>query len=109
MALERSIAAIVKRGELLLPGAPRNRACLFRQRGPFRYRWHLYDRPDNGGYHTEQKDSLYTSVDPISPPPQRSEIVDLASDLISLVEAPGTAPGSGPLITQPFIAIVRLP
>ena len=26
-----------------------------------------------------------------------------------MVEAPGTAPGSSPLITQPFIAIVRLP
>ena len=24
-----------------------------------------------------------------------------------MVEAPGTAPGSSPLITQPFIAIVR--
>ena len=97
-----------------------NRACLIRQRGPFRYRWHLYDRPDNGGYHTERKDSLYTSVDPVSPPPggfaaeignQMSETrsVLLISEfrlLPSAAKPPGGGAGYRPRVRSAYYAAV---
>ena len=56
---------------------------------------------DNGGTSPGQSKHLYTFVDPVSAPlvPQRG----------SLVEPPGTAPGSDPLITRAFITIVRSP
>ena len=30
--------------------------------------------PDNGGYHAEQKLTLYTFVDPVSPPPKPADL-----------------------------------
>ena len=52
--------------------------------------------------HAGQKQRLYTSVEPISPPQLPSYAKGFGGQV---VEAPGTAPGSGPLITRAFIAI----
>lgn len=68
------------------------------------------------------KNSFFTThVDPVSPPPPYAKASDglrPSSNTVGVshskpkgrrvVEAPGTAPGSGPLITKPFIAIVGL-
>jgi len=53
---------------------------------------------DNGGTSPSESIHLYTSVDPISAP--------LPANVGYLVEPPGTAPGSDPLITCAFIAVV---
>ena len=55
-------------------------------------------RTDNGGTSPGESRHLYTSVDPVSAP--------LPPNDGTLVEPPGTAPGSGPLIPCAFIAIV---
>ena len=52
--------------------------------------------------HVEQKPLLYTSVDASRP---HTAFADNARK--EMVEPPGIAPGSGPLITSAFIAIVR--
>src|SRR5690606_1546440 len=53
--------------------------------------------------HVGRKQPLYTSVDASRP---RTRLADNAKRK-RLVEPPGIAPGSGPLITSAFIAIVR--
>lgn len=52
--------------------------------------------------HVERKYLLYTSVDASRP---HTAFADNARK--EMVEPPGIAPGSGPLITSTFIAIVR--
>ena len=80
----------------------RNRAWLteVRQRGPFHYRWHLNNSPMTAEPYRVKEQSLHV---------RRSCFAPTETLLIRglVVEAPGTAPGSGPLITQSFIAIVR--
>ena len=53
---------------------------------------------DNGGSSPGQSHPLYTFVDPVSAP--------FAPNEGFLVEQPGTAPGSDPLITGAFMSIV---
>ena len=50
-----------------------------------------------------KRPSFTLPVEPISPPPERTES-QIATNALG-VEAPGTAPGSEKLISTPFIAI----
>src|SRR3954470_8417373 len=83
---------------------PPSRACLtvVRQRGPFHYRWHLNNSPMTAEPYRAKEQSLHVRRSCFAP----TETL-LERELV--VEAPGTAPGSGPLITQSFIAIVGKP
>lgn len=56
------------------------------------------ERTDIGGTSPSESHRFYTSVDPVSTPQPANDR--------DLVESPGTAPGSGPLIMRAFIAIV---
>ena len=57
---------------------------------------------DSGGTSPGQSNPLYASVDPVSAPQS------LPTTGV-LVEPPGTAPGSDPLITSAFMSIVPFP
>src|SRR3954471_8059939 len=78
----------------------RNRAWLteVRQRGPFHYRWHLNNSPMTAEPYRAKEQSLHVRRSCFAPTNTHLENGHM-------VEAPGTAPGSGPLITQSFIAI----
>ena len=84
---------------LLLPGAPPNRACLIKQRGPNRYHWHLYKRPANGGTIPGKK-PVFRHVSILFRPHAVRRVSTEPGETGKLVEAPGTAPGSTVLITQ---------
>src|SRR3954467_972388 len=83
----------------------RNRAWLteVRQRGPFHYRWHLNNSPMTAEPYRAKELPLHIRRSCFAP----TETLFGRRELV--VEAPGTAPGSGLLITQSFIAIVGKP
>src|SRR5436190_23261922 len=77
-----------------------NRAWLteVRQRGPFHYRWHLNNSPMTAEPYRAKELPLHIRRSCFAPTKTHRNGL--------MVEAPGTAPGSGLLITQSFIAIV---
>ena len=85
---------------------PRNRAWLteVRQRGPFHYRWHLNNSPMTAEPYRAKELPLHIRRSCFAPTKTHWPLFAGLSGLV--VEAPGTAPGSGLLITQSFIAIV---
>jgi len=115
---ERRKMRIEESGGLLLPGAPRappedlnpqdlsvrNQPNRITRRGGLLQRSYR-SQLDNGPIRwarTSESNPLYTSVDASRP---HAASADNAGR--KLVEPPGIAPGSGPLITSAFIAIVR--
>src|SRR3954469_786914 len=78
-----------------------NRAWLteVRQRGPFHYRWHLNNSPMTAEPYRAKELPLHIRRSCFAP-------TETLFEKGLVVEAPGTAPGSGLLITQSFIAIV---
>src|SRR5258706_15397710 len=82
----------------------RNRAWLteVRQRGPFHYRWHLNNSPMTAEPYRAKELPLHIRRSCFAP----TETLRRQGFGGLMVEAPGTAPGSGLLITQSFIAIV---